>query len=65
MKGRFPPDLFTVVFGPVIVLVIAVGLGSVIFHAEQIRGSVAAYVITAGAVVALFVVLLFRRRRRR
>ena len=65
MKGRFPPDLFAVVFGPVIVLVIAVGLGSVIFHAEQIRGSVAAYGITAGAVVTLLVVLLFRSRRRR
>jgi membrane associated rhomboid family serine protease len=65
MTGRFPPDLFAVVFGPVIVLVIAVGLGSVIFRADQIRGSVAAYGIIAGAVVALLVVLLFWSRRRR
>jgi hypothetical protein len=64
MKGRFPPDLFAVVLGPVIVLVIAVGLGSVIFHAEQIRGSVAPYGIIAGAVVALLIVLFFRSRRR-
>jgi hypothetical protein len=56
--------LFAVVLGPVIVLVIAVGLGSVIFHAEQIRGSVAAYGIIAGAVVALLIVLFFRSRRR-
>jgi len=65
MKGRFPPDLFAVVFGPMIVLVIAVRLGSVIFYGEQIRGSVAAYGITAGVVVTLLVVLLFRSRRRR
>jgi peptidoglycan biosynthesis protein MviN/MurJ (putative lipid II flippase) len=64
MKGRFPPDLFAVVFGPVIVVVIALGLGSFIFHAEQIRGSVAAYGIIAGAVVALLIVLFCRRRRR-
>ena len=43
MKGRFPPDLFVVVLGPILIALIVIGLGSVIFHAEQLRGSVASY----------------------
>jgi hypothetical protein len=64
VKSRFPPDLFVIVFGPVIVLLIAVGLGSVIFHAEQLRGSAAAYALLAGGIVVLLVVLFFRIRHR-
>jgi membrane associated rhomboid family serine protease len=64
MKSRFPADLFAVVFGPIIVIAIVLGFGSFIFHAEQVRGSVAAYAVIAGAIVALIAVLCFRRRRR-
>ena len=64
MKSRFPPDLFVIVFGPLIVLLIAVALGSLIFHAEHLRGSAAAYVLLAGGIV-VFLVMFFCRIRRR
>ena len=62
MKSRFPPDLFVIVFGPVIVLLVALGLGSLIFHAEQLRGSVVAYALLAVGTVVLLVALFSRTR---
>jgi LPXTG-motif cell wall-anchored protein len=64
MKDRFPADLLAVVFGPVLVAIIVVALGFVIFHAEQLRGSVAAYAIAIVAIAALLGIVFFRRRRR-
>jgi hypothetical protein len=63
VKSRFPPDLFVIVFGPVIVLLIPLGLGSLIFHAEQLRGSVVAYALLAVGSVVLLVALFSRTRR--
>ncbi len=65
MKGRFPPDLFVVVVGPVLVAVIVVVLGSVIFYAEQLRGSVAAYGIAIATMILLLGIAFLRSRRRR
>jgi hypothetical protein len=45
-------------------LLIAVALDSLIFHAEQLRGSAAAYAMLAGGVVVLLVMLFCRIRRR-
>jgi membrane protein YdbS with pleckstrin-like domain len=64
VKSKFPADLFVIVFGPVIVLLIAVALGSLIFHAEQLRGSAAAYALLAGGIVVPVVVLSCRFRHR-
>ena len=64
MKGRFPPDLFVVVFGPILVAVTVVGLGSLIFHAEQLRGSLVGYCIVAAGIVVVVGMLLLRGRRR-
>jgi hypothetical protein len=64
MKGRFPPDLFVVVFGPILIALIVIGLGSFIFHAEQLRGSVVGYSIVAAGVVVVVGILLLRGRRR-
>jgi hypothetical protein len=64
MKGRFPPDLFVVVLGPILVALIVFGLGSIIFHAEQLRGSVAAYGIAIAVIVFVLGVGFLRRRRR-
>jgi hypothetical protein len=63
VKSKFPPDLFVIVFGPVIVLLIAVAVNSLIFHAEQLRGSAAAYALLTGGIVVLLIVL-FRCIRR-
>ncbi len=66
MRGRFPPDLLVVVFGPLLVVAIALGLGSVIYRAAQFRGSVAPSVaVTAAACLLLVVALVLWRRRRR
>jgi hypothetical protein len=64
MKRRFPPDLFVVVLGPFIVFGIALGLGSLIFHASHFAGSWAAYIVVAAALVALLSLLFFRSRPR-
>ena len=64
MKGKFPPDLFVVAFGPILVALIVFALGSVIFHAEQLRGSVAAYGITITVIVLVLGIGFFRSRRR-
>jgi hypothetical protein len=63
VKGRFPPDLLVVILGPVVVVAIAIAFGSLIFHAQQLRGSVAGHGLILG-VVALGGMLFFRRRRR-
>ena len=64
MKGRFPPDLFVIVFGPVVVLSIAIGFDSLIFHAQQLRSSVIGYcVVVAGTLVVVGTLLLRGRRR--
>jgi uncharacterized membrane protein YhhN len=64
MKGRFPPDLFVVVLGPVLVALIVVVLGLFISHAEQLGGSVAAYGVAIVATVLVLGIEFFRRRRR-
>ncbi len=64
MKGRFPPDLLVVVFGPIFVLAIAMGLGSLIFHAQQLRGSVLGYCVVVAGIVVVVGMLLLRGRRR-
>ena len=64
MRGRFPPDLLAVVFAPVIVIVIAVGLGSLILHVAEFHGASVAYVAAASVVICLVAVLFFRQRRR-
>jgi hypothetical protein len=64
MKGRFPRDVLAIVFGPIFVLVFAVGLSSLIFHAQQLRGSVVGYSIVAAGIVVLVGMLLLRGRRR-
>jgi hypothetical protein len=64
MKGRFPRDVLLIVFGPIIVALIILGLGSVIFVAEQLRGSAFGYaLVVSGSIVALGL-LFFRIRRR-
>src|SRR5690348_13248699 len=35
MKSRFPPDLQVVVFGPVFLIVVALVVGSAVYHAAQ------------------------------
>jgi hypothetical protein len=64
MKGRFPPDLFVVVLGPIVLAVIVVVLGSFISHTQQLRGSVAAYSLAIAAIVLLLGIGFFRSRRR-
>jgi hypothetical protein len=64
MNDRFPPDLFVVVLGPVLVAFIVLGLGSVIFHAEQIRGSVTALGTAIAVIVLVLDIGFFRSRRR-
>ncbi len=64
MKGRFPPDLLVTVFGPLLIVAIALGLGSFIYHAEQLRGTVAGYTLVAAGVGCVIAILFFRRRHR-
>ena len=64
MKGRFPPDLFVVVLGPIVLAVIVVGLGLFISRAQQLRGSLAAYGVAIAAIVLLLGIGFFRSRRR-
>jgi ABC-type branched-subunit amino acid transport system permease subunit len=64
VKGRFPPDLLVVVFGPVLVAAVVFALGSLIVYAEQLRGSVAGYRLLVLGVLTLVGMLFFRRRRR-
>jgi uncharacterized membrane-anchored protein len=67
MRGKFPSDLLVVVFGPLLVAAIVIGLGSFLFRAAQFRGSAAPFVVAAVA-AALFVIVVLvawlRRRRR-
>jgi hypothetical protein len=64
VKGRFPPDLLVVVLGPVLVVAVAFAFGSLIFRAQQLRGSVAGYGLLILGVIALGGMLFFRSRRR-
>ncbi len=52
MRRRFPADLFAAFFGPVIMILVAVAVGSVTFYADRLGGTRAAYV-AAAAVVAV------------
>ena len=53
-----------IVFGPVIIALIILGLGSVIFHAEQLRGSAFGYALVVGGSIIALALLFFRTRRR-
>ena len=64
MGGRFPPDLMIVVFGPLAVVAIAFGLGSLIFRIAGQYGSTAAYVVAVSVVISAVFALLLRLRRR-
>ncbi len=65
MKGRFPSDVMVVVFGPLLVMGVALGFGSLIYRAEQLRQSPLILAGVAILVLSLLIVfLLFRRRRR-
>ena len=67
LRGRFPSDLLVVLFGPVLVVAVALGLGWTIFRAERFRGSVTPSVVAAAAagllVIAAFLLWLRRKRR--
>jgi len=64
MKGRFPSDVLVIAFGPLLIVAIVFGLGSLIYHAEQLRGTVIGYTLVAVGVCCVIAMLLFRRRRR-
>ena len=66
MRGRFPPDLLVVVFGPLLVVAVALGLGSVIYRAARFRGIVAPSTAFAAAAAVLCIValVLWLRKRR-
>jgi hypothetical protein len=64
MKGRFPPDLSLAVFGPIVVVAIALGLGSFIFRIAGQFGTAAAYAVGGLAVAVSVAVLLMRIGRR-
>jgi protein-S-isoprenylcysteine O-methyltransferase Ste14 len=65
MKGKFPSDLLLVVFGPIFVTVIALSIGSLIYHAGQLGHDWMMFVGVAVGFVALLLLLLgFRRRHR-
>jgi hypothetical protein len=64
MKGRFPRDVLVIVFGPITVALIILGLGSVIFVAEQLRGSAFGYTLVVGGSIVALGLLFFRKRRR-
>jgi hypothetical protein len=64
MKGRFPRDVLVIVFGPIIVALITLGLGSVIVHAQQLRGSFFGYALVVGGAIVVLGLLFFRTRHR-
>jgi hypothetical protein len=67
MRGKLPSDLLAIVFGPLLVAAIAIGLGSLIFRAAQVDGSAAPFSIAAvaAALFGIVVSVLWLRRRRR
>jgi len=64
MKGRFPSDLITALLAPLIVIVVALGLGSIIFHVAQTGGPVAVRALVATFIIACLGLIFFRRRSR-
>jgi hypothetical protein len=48
MKSRFPSDVLVIIFGPLLIVAIALGLRSFIYHAEQLRGTVTGYICGCG-----------------
>jgi hypothetical protein len=63
MKGRFPPDLMAVFFGPVIVVVTSLVVGSLIYHARE-WGRLPMILAIVGICLA-YLILLFRSLKRR
>ena len=64
MKSRFPRDVLIVVFGPIIIALIMLGLGSVMFHAQQLRGWPFGYALVVGGSIVVLGLLFFHTRRR-
>jgi hypothetical protein len=56
--------MLVAVFGPLLIVAIALGLGSFIYHAEQLRGTVTGYILVAAGIGCVIAMLLFWRRRR-
>ena len=65
MKSRFPSDLLVVVFGPLLVMAIALGFGSFIYRAEQLSQGARIAVAAAVVILLLLVAFLVSRRRHR
>jgi len=63
VKSRFPPDVLAALLGPFIVVAIVLGLGSVIYHVEQLRGTIIGYALVGAGVVAVIAMVLLRKRR--
>jgi len=65
MKNKSPSDLLVVVFGPIFVMVIALVVGSLIYHAaEHGRSWMIFATVTVGIVVLLLLFLGLKRRHR-
>jgi hypothetical protein len=64
MKRRLPRDVLVMIFGPIIVALIILGLGSLIFVAEQLRSSAFGYALVVGGSIVAFGLLFFRTRPR-
>jgi membrane protein YdbS with pleckstrin-like domain len=65
MKGRFPSDLVVVVFGPFLVVAVALGFGSLIYHTQQLALSPLTSAVAVVLIVCLLVIFLIYRRRLR
>ena len=64
MRDRFPPDLLVVVVGPIVALVVAMLVASLLFHAMQWSSTTLALFFGAAVLVFSFALFVFLRRRR-
>jgi Na+/melibiose symporter-like transporter len=65
MKNKFPSDLLLVVFGPILVTVIALVVGSLIYHAGQWgRGPMVGMIAVICFAYLLFLLRSLKRRSR-